>query len=276
MRAMTILKKLFSYALSISLWFFTGCSGGDEPKPFDCNTSDLDLSVSIDSNPTTCVANDGSITVVAIGGSEPYQYKIGAGSFGSSNIFSGLGAGTFTITVRDKNGCTVEISESLELPGENSLSATTTIVADTECVTNNGSITVNASGGTGPYQYKLGTGAFVDTEVFNGLSSGGKTITVKDAASCIFTLNVTVPSGDTGITYEGEILAIFIAKCQFAGCHPDNGNWFDYTTAKNSAATIKTLTGNGSMPKSPQPGGALTASEKALIACWVDDGAPQN
>jgi hypothetical protein len=270
------LVKLSAYALCVSIWFYTGCSNGDEPEPFDCSTSDLDISVTASTDPTGCGEADGSITVSVSGGSEPYQYKIGTGSFGSANVFNNLGAGIFTITVRDKNECTSEVSETLELPGDSPLEATTNTTADDECLTDNGSITVNASGGAGSYQYKLGSGSYGASAVFNNLGSGAKAITVKDADECTITINVNVPRGNTGITYEGDIKAIFIARCQFSGCHPDNGNWFDYNTAKSKASTIKTFTGNGTMPKSPQPGGTLTTAEKNLIACWVDDGAPEN
>ncbi|MBK6635008.1 MAG: SprB repeat-containing protein [Chitinophagaceae bacterium] len=45
--------------------------------------------------------NSGSITITATGGLAPYQYSLNAGPFQSSNVFSGLAAGTYTITIRD-------------------------------------------------------------------------------------------------------------------------------------------------------------------------------
>lgn len=149
------------------------------------------------------------------------------------------------------------------------------LLSQTDCLSPNGSITANVTGGTTPYEYKIGSGEFGTSSVFSNLKAGSYTITVEDDAGCSITMNASVAS-DTGITYNGDILKIFEAKCQFAGCHPSNGNWFDYNTAKGKAATIKSFTGNGTMPKSPQPGGPLSANEKALIACWVDDGAPEN
>lgn len=268
--------KLTSYLLCISLCFYTGCASNDEPEPFDCSTSDLDLNVSASTDPTSCLAEDGSITVLATGGEEPYQYQIGTGAFVSANVFIGLGAGVFIITVKDKNGCTSEATETLVLPGANPLAATFDTTEDNECLSNNGTITINATGGTPPYEYKLGSGGFVLTSLFENVGNGNQTVIVRDADGCTITLGVNVPRGNTGTTYVDDILPILTAKCQFSGCHPDNGNWFDYNTAKNNAGNIKTRTGNGTMPKSPQPGGALTADQKALIACWVDDGAPQN
>src|SRR5690606_7220505 len=87
------------------------------------------------------------------------------------------------------------------------------------------------------YQYKLGSGTFGSEATFSGLSAGNYVVTVKDETGCFININASVAS-NTGITYNGDILTIFQAKCQFAGCHPDNGNWFDYNTAKANAAAI--------------------------------------
>jgi photosystem II stability/assembly factor-like uncharacterized protein/subtilisin-like proprotein convertase family protein len=45
--------------------------------------------------------NSGSITITATGGLAPYTYQLGAGPFQASNVFSGLAAGTYTITIKD-------------------------------------------------------------------------------------------------------------------------------------------------------------------------------
>ena len=46
----------------------------------------------------------GTITVSNFGGQAPYQYNIGNGNQ-ASNIFTGLTAGNYTITISDNNGC---------------------------------------------------------------------------------------------------------------------------------------------------------------------------
>ncbi len=55
---------------------------------------------------TVCGLNNGSITVSATGGVEPYSYQINGGVAQSSNLFSNLGIGAYTITVGDNAGCT--------------------------------------------------------------------------------------------------------------------------------------------------------------------------
>ncbi len=54
-------------------------------------------------------ASDGTITVAASGGTAPYTYTISgpANTTGALNgIFTGLAAGSYTVTVTDNNGCT--------------------------------------------------------------------------------------------------------------------------------------------------------------------------
>src|SRR5690606_832178 len=56
----------------------------------------------------TGVAN-GSIAVTASGGTAPYQYSLDGFSFQNSNVFNGLSTGSYTITIRDANLCTVSL-----------------------------------------------------------------------------------------------------------------------------------------------------------------------
>jgi hypothetical protein len=48
----------------------------------------------------------GSITATGAGGTSPYEYNINGGAYQLSNVFTGLSAGSYTIGIRDANGCT--------------------------------------------------------------------------------------------------------------------------------------------------------------------------
>jgi hypothetical protein len=266
--------KITAHSLIVAFFILFACSSNDEPKPFDCAESDLSLELSSKTNPSDCQAN-GAIVVLAGGGKASYSYSINGGSFGSSASFNSLTIGTYLIVVKDQNGCEVEL-EVMLTDVTNDLSATLDITEDTECLTSNGSITVNASGGSGSYQYAIGNGAFGNNATFNSLSPGSYSVSIKDNNNCSVTFSAVVGQGPTGITYSGEILTIFNANCTGSGCHPNNGNLFTYdangTTddAKGLASKIKARTQNNTMP----PGGGLSSSQKALIACWVDGGSP--
>jgi len=251
------------------------CVSNDLPEANDCSLSDLGITLATKSDVSGCAVQDGSATLEATGGKAPYQFSINGGSFGTSNIFSGLEAGSYTFVVKDQNGCERILTPNVVIGSpEGPVIGESVVVGDSGCDSDDGSITVSASGGTGTLSYSLNGTDFQAANSFDNLHTGQYIITVKDEGGCSSTVNETVPS-ETGITYAEDILPIFQAKCQFSGCHPTNGNWFDYAVASANAQLIKTRTGNGSMPRAPQPGGALSEEQIAIIACWADNGTPE-
>ncbi|ALW86792.1 hypothetical protein AUC43_17920 [Hymenobacter sedentarius] len=138
---------------------------------------------------SSCTAA-GSITVTATGGTAPYTYQLGSGSFGTSNVFTGLAPGTYTVTVRDASGCSVTRTNVsvLGVPGSNIVLALSNVVNAT--CTNNGSATLSATGGTAPYTFTLTNGATVltsSTGAFTGLLPGTYQVLVRDANGCTAT-----------------------------------------------------------------------------------------
>ena len=264
------------HVLVVSVLLLYGCSGS-EPQPVDCDVSDLTVEAT-NQNPTGCGANDGSITASASGGNGPYTFAINSGSFGSSAVFNNLGGGTYLVLVKDRNDCVRTVEVQLQLPGTDPLTAAAVVVSDTECLDNIGSIELQATGGTPPYQYKIGTGAFVGTPVFQNLAPGNYSIAVKDDANCIFVKGVTVGRGDSQTSLINEVKPIIETKCAITSCHSGSQSP-NFTVTSNiisNASRIKSLIQAGTMPPSTSSGGALTAAQKALITCWVEDGAKDN
>jgi SprB repeat len=277
MKLSFLFNRLVSVGLVASLLIYAGCASNDEPNPdaVDCGTTDLAISLSTKSDPSTCGTNNGSITVSATGGATPYQFKLNSGTFGSATTFSNLGGGSFIVTVKDKNNCEKILSAvSLNAP-TSPVAGASTITDHTNCLTPNGSITVNVSGGTEPYQYKIGNGAFGDLNTFSNLKAGNYTITVQDDADCSITINNRVESNTT-VSFQSQVKTILELNCIKSGCHNgDNGadrNWSVFSNVKTKASNIKSRTTGGTMP----PSGALPQNEIDLIACWVDSGAKDN
>jgi hypothetical protein len=263
--------------LLISVLLVYGCSSSNEPAPVDCDLSDLVVEATVQ-NPTNCNANDGTITAAATGGRAPYRYAINSGAFGTSPVFNSLGGGNYLVLVEDKNGCVRSVEVLLQLPGANPLTAEAVIVVDTECLENNGSIELQPTGGTPPYQYKIGTGVFGDAAVFNRLAPGNYSVSVKDGDNCVFVKGVTVGKGDSNTSLASEVKPIIETKCAITGCHSGSQSP-NFTVTNNvisNAERIKTLIQSGQMPPSNSSAGALTAAQKALISCWVDEGAKDN
>lgn len=244
-----------------------GCEKETVDGPVDCTKNPVVLEL-VSATDADCALNDGRIEVEASGGSGTYMFMLNDGAEQSSPVFEALGAGVYEITAKDKNNCTT----TLEATVNSSSGMTATAEAtDSGCKSSNATVTVNADNGTPPYQYKLGTGSFSETNSFSNLSAGDYTVVIKDATGCEISRKVDVKSG---ISYSQTISGIIETKCAISGCHngsqaPDFRN---FTNIRNNASQIKTLTGNGTMPQE----GSLTQEQIAQLACWVDDGAPQN
>ncbi len=134
-------------------------------------------------DPSCNGTTDGSITIVATGGTAPYTYSIdGGATTQGSNSFAGLGAGSYAIEVTDNNGCTSTGSATLNNPAAITFSSTAT---DEACGAADGTITITASGGTGALSYSIDNGiTFQASANFSGLSAGTYSLVVEDANGC--------------------------------------------------------------------------------------------
>jgi hypothetical protein len=54
-----------------------------------------------------CSGSQGTLTVTAFDGTEPYQYRLNDGTYSSSHSFDGLSRGVYNLTVSDASGCQV-------------------------------------------------------------------------------------------------------------------------------------------------------------------------
>ncbi|MBK6820114.1 MAG: hypothetical protein IPG85_11215 [Bacteroidetes bacterium] len=142
-------------------------------------------------NPTCVPGNDGSMTITASGGTLAYTYNIG-GANQASNVFNNLGAGNYTITVTDANGCTATSTQTIAPP--NSPTITAVVTTDVDCNGgNNGSITITATGGLGALNYTLQpVNQNNATGIFTNLAAGVYTMTVADANGCSISSTATI------------------------------------------------------------------------------------
>jgi hypothetical protein len=271
MKTINQLKGL-TLILGTSLFLYVSCTSSNDPGPVDCTVSDIALSFTA-TDPTSCVANDGTITAKATGGEGPYQFALDAQAYSSTSIFNTLGAGTYQLKLKDKNGCERGASVTLN-PFGSSLSAAMVATANSGCKTNDGAITINATGGSAPYSYTINNGSATASNTFSALSAGNYSVKVIDGTGCSVTQTVKVMSG---IKLSVEIKAIIDANCAVTGCHISGGAApVSFTTLANiqsSANDIKSKTQSGEMPKN---GTKLSQDKLDLIACWVEDGAPNN
>jgi gliding motility-associated-like protein len=119
------------------------------------------------------------------------------------------------------------------------LTLSTTFV-NTTCGKNNGSISVNTSGGTTPYEYSWSPPVIAQTQTIAGLESGTYTGTVTDLNGCVQTQTVVIlPSVDILFT-TASISAGCTAKTGTATAIIDTGTP-PYSYLWNTGATTQTV-----------------------------------
>jgi len=120
----------------------------------------------------------GAIDLTVSGGVPSYSFVWSNGA--TTEDLSGVGAGTYSVTISDVNGCVVNASITVTEPAALLLS---TVGIDASCGQDNGSATVTATGGVGPYTYLWSDGQFYATAT--GLAAGVYNVIVTDANGCV-------------------------------------------------------------------------------------------
>lgn len=112
-------RQLIAHVLLIAT-ALSGCSKSDDNgmAPNPCNG--VNITVSATTTSASACLNNGAITVTASGSSE-LNYSIDGRTFQASNIFANLAKGSYTVTVKNTNGCTktaeVTVGESGSVAG---------------------------------------------------------------------------------------------------------------------------------------------------------------
>lgn len=132
-------------------------------------------------------SNDGTATAGPTGGTTPYTYLWTTGDMTAS--ITGLGAGIFTVTVTDDNGCTAV--QSVEVLAGNCGLLSDFIAENPSCNgLANGVATVVLTGGNGPFTYLWSSGGDEATE--GNLLAGTYAVSVTDVNGCEVTDSVTL------------------------------------------------------------------------------------
>ncbi len=192
----------------------------------DCTVSQ-DINIVTDPTPTVTLAvddqcgttgNSFTITATPSPGVAPYVYSIDGGTtFQTSPTFT-ITPGTYTVTVRDTNGCT-DTSNSVTVSPQ--LTLTAVLDKDITCsLPEEGQITLTATGGDGSYTYESSTDGgtsytAMGTNVLNTLTPGSYTFRVTDTNGC--TAVTTAPIDLTTPTDPD----ITVAQTAFINCNAE-------------------------------------------------------
>lgn len=121
----------------------------------------------------------GSITIEVTGGEKPYAFTWSNGST-SQNLIN-VGAGSYTVDIKDKNGCTQKISATINQPPK--LTAVKASSKNISCFEgSDGLVNVTVTGGTAPFSYKWSNGA--TTQDLMNVPEGTYSLRIADAKGC--------------------------------------------------------------------------------------------
>ncbi|MEA1898514.1 MAG: T9SS type A sorting domain-containing protein, partial [Bacteroidota bacterium] len=188
---------------------------------------------------------DGEINVVANGGIEPLIYKITPGDMvNETGVFSGLASGNYMIEVNDANNCGPVITETLVIIEPEAITIDSIKFTDESAGnTNDGIITIFASGGTEPLSYILNPGSTQNqTGEFTGLQSGTYNVDISDANSC--------GPINTGDIFIGSLAVNELELAMISSIYPNPTHGHLHIVIngkKNKAVQLEIISMNGKM-----------------------------
>ena len=202
----------------------------------------------------------GSFMVTAAGGWGNYEYRLTVGTptpaahsvygnYSSTSVFEGLVSETYTVWVKDQNGCETSVTQVMSPPAPIAATVTKT---DVNCFSERGgSITVSGTtGGSGNYTYELWEvggaqiyGAQTST-TFTGLDAREYNVKIVDGWNCDLTIPVTIDEPQ-----EIKVTASIVSP----------------TTCLQTQATIQVTATGGSGGYQYQLGGTITYTTSNLF-----------
>jgi gliding motility-associated-like protein len=183
----------------------------------------------------------GSATLTASGGSGSLTWSWN-GNGSVSGTIANVSAGTYTATVTDQNGCSASLAVTISQPA--APIALQETITHTTCGNSDGSVSVTASGGTGPYNFQWSTGAS-GTSV-SSLVPGIYTVTVTDQNNCTFAAPYVVQASDAPVISVNNVTGVLcnggntgaISLGVTGGLSPYNWSWQGGVSTGPSASNL--------------------------------------
>lgn len=132
--------------------------------------------------------NDGTVIANVNGGEMPYTYKWNDGTI--TQDITGLLAGTYSVIVTTANGCTTSASVTIIQPPV--LNYTMSFKNISCYGSDDGTATINVTGGTAPYSYVWNTIPVQTSATAIDLTVGMHSVIVTDNNGCSFSASATI------------------------------------------------------------------------------------
>ena len=155
---------------------------------------------------------NGAVSITDVqSGTPPYMYSWNGAPFTNVNMLMGLGVSTVNLVIKDANNCQTEI----DIPVRELVLTVAPDIMPPLCFGDaNGSVTLNVTNGTGPYQFDFGSGLQA-SNVQGGLPSGNYTFFGVDAELCRGEFNLDI--------VDNPPLALMLDTVDITCFQADNG-----------------------------------------------------
>lgn len=152
----------------------------------------LSANVAVVSNVQCSGGTDGALDLTVLGGSSPYTYLWNTTD--TVQDPTGLASGAYQVTVTDANGCQINGSATVNGPSPVII---TPSITDANCNgQSNGSIGLNITGGTQPFDYAWSVAGAPNSANLQNQPAGAYMVTITDANNCLYrdTFNIDEPT----------------------------------------------------------------------------------
>ncbi|MEL6653380.1 MAG: SprB repeat-containing protein, partial [Bacteroidota bacterium] len=214
----------------------------------------LTATISQQKNATCFGLSDAWVSVGPQGGTAPYQYSLDGINYQTSNVLTGLSAGTYTVRIQDDSACVFNLPVQITEPTQ--LGQTILTQKDVDCFGNStGALSLSGTGGVAPYLYDFdGAGLQVNGN-YNNLSAGTYALIVQDDSLCRDTSSIVI--------VEPTQVKLVVDSVINVACFGDSSGSVSLLASGGSPAYLYLLsTGDSSATPDFQnlPAGAYTAT----------------
>lgn len=171
-----------------------------ESAVFELKQPDL-LTLSFTTRPPSCNSGSGLISTTVTGGTPPYTYEWNKEGATEANLAIEE-AGSFFVRVVDSRGCS--ITGNVEVTAPDAISIKPTITNPTCYDANNGTISLELSGGTVPYTIHWEDDLNITTANRENLKAGEYVAVITDKAGCSLHYRVVLEQPEALIVKLGE------------------------------------------------------------------------
>ena len=222
--------------------------------------------------------DDGSAVVNVTGGTLPYALTVNEVEMDmvtaeGDQLLSNLAAGTYTVVVIDANGCSTQITFTVEEPELLTLTEVSTV--DVSCNgLSDATATVTFAGGTAPFTLYVDgdqqetTVPSVQEITFTGLAAGTHTVGIRDTNGCVTTLPVTITEPEVlAMTADSIVDVLCFGDANGSAVVIPTGGTAPYIVSIDSFATTQTVEGGTTGTFANLTAGDYTASVRDANGC---------